>query len=124
MADMMAASAAKLSPSANKNLSFRDSVSKTADTMMKSGYSQTQEFEADIEAIELLSNAGYDPSALIDLLNVLQKAQGSQGTQRMGFYSTHPQPAERIYNAQRSPIRNNLARDTRQFRTARFKNRV
>jgi len=123
MADMMAASAAKLSPSANKNLSFRDTVSKTIDTMMKNGYSQTQEFEADTEAIELLSNAGYDPAALIDLLNVLQKAQGSQ-TQRVGFYSTHPSPAERIYNAQRSPIRNIPARDTRNFRVPRFKNRV
>jgi len=121
MADVAAAAAAKLSPNAKKNLSFRDSVSKTADVMMKSGYSQTQEFEADIEAIELLSNAGYDPAALIDLLNVLQKSQGSQ---RNGFYSTHPLPVERIYNAERSPIRNLPARDTRQFRVPRFKNRV
>ncbi|MDR1869143.1 MAG: M48 family metalloprotease [Treponema sp.] len=122
IAGRAASSAAKLStnPNANKTLSYRNAVANTVETLLKNGYSQTQEFEADIEAAELLANAGYNPGALVDLLNVLRKFQGSQ---KVGFYSTHPSPADRISNVESSG-RRLVVQDTRQYRVSRFKNRV
>jgi len=73
--------------------SFRNSISEFMDNMLKNGYSQPQEFEADNTAIELLASAGYDPRGLMESLEVLQKAQrGQQG----GIFSTHPAISERI----------------------------
>jgi len=96
---------------------FRNSVAKTMDTMLKNGYSQSQEFEADREAVALLQKAGYDPAALLDMLKVLQQVQKSQ---QGGFNTTHPSPAERISNVESIRYR---AQDTRKFRVPRFKNK-
>jgi predicted Zn-dependent protease len=95
---------------------MRNSVSKTIDVLMKNGYSHNQEYEADIEAILILARAGYNPSALLDMLRVLQQAQGRQMS---GLYSTHPSPAMRIANIQSLKFRNP---DTGQYRADRFKN--
>jgi len=97
-------------------MQFRNSVSKTMDTIMKNGYSQTQEFEADRGAIELLARAGYNPGALLEQLKVLQQVQKSATG---GFYTTHPSPAERIASAEKA--RSPRVQDTRKNRTARFK---
>jgi len=83
---------------------------------MKNGYSQTQEFNADLEAVVLLAYAGYDPSALIDVLKILQKVQSSQ---KGGLYTTHPSPRERIASLEKLRFR---AADTKRYRASRFKN--
>jgi len=80
-----------------RNLAFRNSVSELLDIMLKSGYSQAQEFEADDTAVVLLASAGYNPRGMLEALEVLQRAQrGQQG----GLFSTHPAPSERIANVQ------------------------
>jgi len=96
---------------------FRNSVTKTMDTMLKNGYSQSQEFEADREAVTLLQRSGYDPMALQDMLKILQQAQKSQ---RGGFNTTHPSPADRIMNIEGLRYR---TQDTRKYRVPRFKNK-
>jgi predicted Zn-dependent protease len=108
--------AGKDNESAKRLMFFRNSVTKTIDTMLKNGYSQSQEFEADREAAAILLKAGYDPTALRDMLGILQRVQK---TQQGGFNTTHPSPEERIANVQ------NLrrAQDTRAYRTSRFKNK-
>jgi len=79
---------------------FRNSIKELMDTMIKSGYSQPQEFEADNTAIELLASAGYEPGGLLEALEVLQKARsGRQG----GIFSTHPAISERIANLRQVP---------------------
>jgi predicted Zn-dependent protease len=100
--DSLAQQSAAIAGSGNeetqRNLAFRNSISELLDIMLKSGYSQAQEFEADDTAVVLLSGAGYDPRGLLEALEVLQKAQrGQQG----GLFSTHPAPSERISNTQR-----------------------
>ena len=40
-----------------------------------------------------MSDAGYDPRALIDVMNVLAKASG--GSRQPEFASTHPDPGNR-----------------------------
>jgi len=77
---------------------FNESVGEIVQTMVNSGYSQTQEFEADNTAMSLMASAGYNPSGLIDMLNTLSNVQ----TSGSGFGKTHPTPAQRITNAGRS----------------------
>ena len=94
---------------------FNESVGEIVQTMVNNGYSQAQEFEADNTAMSLLADAGYNPSGLIDMLNVLAAVQVSGS----GFGKTHPTPAQRITNAERS-VRNYTVTDTSSLRTARF----
>jgi len=109
--------AGKDNAGAKRLMLFRDSVAKTMDTMFKNGYSQSQEFEADREAVALLQKAGYDPMALQDMLKILQQVQKSQ---QGGFNTTHPSPAARISNVEKIRYR---TQDTRKYRVPRFKNK-
>ncbi|MCL2243073.1 MAG: M48 family metalloprotease [Treponema sp.] len=120
MAAGMAAAAGRNTAAIQQTLSFRDSISKMAETLMVSGYAQPQEFDADREAMSLLSKAGYDPRALIDLLRILQRFPGGQ---RGGLLSTHPSPADRIANAERYAA-SYSSTNTRQSRVSRFTNRL
>ena len=85
--------------------------------VLTNGYSQKQEFDADSTAMAFLELAGYEPSSLIDMLRVLEK---NQGASRGGFSSTHPTPAQRITNAQKT-VGNYNVPDTRSYRDARYK---
>jgi predicted Zn-dependent protease len=116
IADWAADTAAGFSDTARQAAEFRGSIIRTVDTLMRSGYSQTQEFEADLEAIVILSKAGYDPRALLELLRLLQR-QGEP--QRSGLNSTHPNSTLRIANIERFNYPNVT---TGEYRTARFKN--
>jgi predicted Zn-dependent protease len=98
---------------------FNESVGEIVTTMVEKGYSRTQEFDADTKALELMASAGYDPSALISMLQVLEKNQGSHPG---GFNKTHPTPAQRITSARLSSGKYSV-QDTRSFRQTRY-NRV
>jgi len=95
---------------------FSDSINEVVTTMVTNGYSQSQEFEADNLAMELLAMAGYEPSSLVDMLRVLERDQGKHPG---GFNKTHPTPAQRITNAQKSVSKYKVA-DTRNYRQSRF----
>jgi len=95
---------------------FNNSISEIITTMVTNGYSQSQEFDADSKALELLAWAGYEPSSLIDVLKVLEKTQSSHPG---GFNKTHPTPTQRIANAQQT-VGNYQVPDTRSYRVARF----
>ncbi|MDR0301352.1 MAG: M48 family metalloprotease [Treponema sp.] len=116
IADWASSTAASHSAEAARAAGFRDSITKTVDILLRSGYSQTQEFEADLEAVAMLAKAEYDPNALIEVLKVLQSNKGSQSG---GFYSTHPSPEQRILNVEVLKFNKN---DTLQYRMQRFKN--
>ena len=69
-------------------------------------YSRGQEEEADDLGIQYLSKAGYDPSALSDMLRSLAlqtsvdgKAAGHLGGPVPEWASTHPDPAKRVVRA-------------------------
>ena len=113
------AAALSNSKSAQAALALRNSVSGIVDTMMKNGYSRPQEFEADSAAAELLSASGYDPNGIIEMLRILQRVQGSQ---KGGFNSTHPTPAERLSNPGNPGARFSTT-DTRAYRNSRFINK-
>jgi predicted Zn-dependent protease len=114
----IAAAFAGNSAGAQRLMVYRNSVSRMIDTMIKNGYSQSQEFEADREASALLAASGYDPGALTEILGVLQRVQKSQSG---GFNTTHPNPEDRIANVQ--IIIPRRVQDTKSYRKARFKNK-
>ena len=95
---------------------FNDSINEIITTMVTNGYSQSQEFEADTMAMELMALAGYEPSSLVDVLKVLEKSQSSHPG---GFNKTHPTPTQRIASAQKT-VGKHSVNDTRSFRQARF----
>jgi predicted Zn-dependent protease len=95
---------------------FEETVGEVVSSLVNNGYSQTQEFEADTLALSLLASAGYDPSSLITMLRALEKNQpGHSG----GFNKTHPAPARRIRNAEKSVGKYHTP-DTQSYRRGRY----
>ena len=119
MADQAAQLAGRNSPGVKRLMDYRNSVSTIIDTMIKDGYSQTYEFEADREAVTLLAASGYDPGALMEMLKILQQVQSSQ---KGGFNTTHPSPEDRIANLEMSG-RLGRVQDSRSYRSPRFRKR-
>jgi len=117
-ADIMAGQAAAFTGKSNTNiLYFRDSVNEIFNKMIKSGYSQPQEFEADTLMLKLLADAGYSPNGLLEILNRLTTVQGRQSG---GIFNTHSSPAQRIANVEGQIFLYGVT-DTRRFREDRFK---
>jgi beta-barrel assembly-enhancing protease len=72
---------------------FGDVIGDITKTLVNKGYSRELEYQADAAAIAILLNAGYDPRALVRMLEVMQTKWKKDGP---GFMKTHPSPAERI----------------------------
>jgi predicted Zn-dependent protease len=89
--------AARLRPILERIDSLQESARAMGNALFTNGYSWRQEFEADIYALSLLRAAGYQASALTDLLKALQQKQSFS---RRAVYSAHPSPALRINNIQ------------------------
>jgi predicted Zn-dependent protease len=94
-----------------RKMLFDNSVREMVNTLIQNGYARDQEFAADTYALALLALAGYSPSGLVDVLNILQKTGG--------LNSTHPSPAQRLTNVQRS-ISKYRVQDSRSFRVSRY----
>jgi len=98
---------------------FVSSGAETVAVSISNGFSQVQEFDADITALALLAATGYNPQGLLEMLQELQKIQpGVSG----GFNSTHPSPSSRLVNAQIAAARYSQTGDTRAaaIRQSRF----
>jgi predicted Zn-dependent protease len=63
-------------------------------------FSRDDESEADNWGVKLMSEAGYDPNAMIGVMEILRDAAGKQGTPE--FFSTHPNPENRITRIQQA----------------------
>jgi beta-barrel assembly-enhancing protease len=61
-------------------------------------YSRADESQADTLGVRLMSEAGYDPNAMVQVQQILE--QLSQSGQPPEFLSDHPDPANRITNIQ------------------------
>ncbi len=72
---------------------FSDSISDIANTLIVSGYSRTQEKEADLAAATLLERVGYNPQGLI---HMLEQMEGLIKPNTLDFAKTHPSPKDRI----------------------------
>ena len=74
---------------------FSDSVDDIVNQVVNSGYSKAQEFQADKKALSLMSDAGYDPAAMQDMLALLKEKEAGQTA---GFCKTHPSAESRLKN--------------------------
>jgi predicted Zn-dependent protease len=61
-------------------------------------YGREDELESDRLGVRIMSGAGYDPRSLIGVMEIL--AQASGGAQQPEFFSTHPNPENRIQQIQ------------------------
>lgn len=68
-------------------------ITPIAGTLIASGYSRREEYEADRHGVDLLRRAGYSKESMIDTLTWLMETEGDGGG---GFFATHPGTQERI----------------------------
>lgn len=103
--------------------SFSQLTDDLTDTLVSSGYSQTSEFEADNNAVELMAKAGYNPEAMTAMLDVLDKKLGSSNT---GWGKTHPSPSTRKKAVKPAVLMYKMKSgdDTSSVRQARFKKAI
>lgn len=66
--------------------------------LMGLSFSRDHELDADRLSIKLVTEAGYDPRAMLQVMAVLQKA--SSGNQLPEFFKTHPNPENRLAKIQ------------------------
>ncbi len=57
-------------------------------------YGRDQELESDDLGVRFMTQSGFNPEALISVMDILEKASGGQ--KQPEFMSTHPSPANRI----------------------------
>lgn len=79
-------------PSSYRNAAFAALIGQ----MINMKFSRSDESEADVLGVKLMSEAGYDPRSLVGVMNVLKEAAGAGRTPE--FFSTHPNPENRIEN--------------------------
>lgn len=72
---------------------FEGSVGDVVKTLMTSGYSRTQERDADVAAVRLLRRAGYPEAAMVTMLERMDERLGNAGG--LGFAKTHPSAKSR-----------------------------
>jgi predicted Zn-dependent protease len=77
---------------------FGGTVDEITSTLVNSGYSRKLERDADAGAVAILKAIGYNPAALVAMLNHMDKARQPNGP---GFAKTHPSPKDRIADVQR-----------------------
>ena len=80
---------------------FDESINDISGTLMNSGYSRKLEYEADAAAVAILKQAGYNPGALVAMLENMAK---NWDASRKDFAATHPAPADRIKELQKSGV--------------------
>jgi predicted Zn-dependent protease len=69
-------------------------LAQLAGSLINMKYGREDELEADSLGLRLSREAGYDPRAMISVMQKLQKASG--GGRQPEFASTHPSPSNRI----------------------------
>lgn len=79
--------------SSNNLNEFNGLSDKVVDIIVKQGFTQPQEFEADAEGVKYVAAAGYDPDGL---LHFLQRIRQKQQSGVPNLLSTHPGLDERI----------------------------
>ncbi len=63
-------------------------------SLVNMSYGRDQELESDELGVRFMTQSGYNPEALISVMEILEKASGGQ--KQPEFMSTHPSPANRV----------------------------
>jgi predicted Zn-dependent protease len=78
---------------------FSGSIDDITSTLVNTGYSREAEKEADLAAVQILERTGYDPNALVRMLERMKARLKPGGPD---FAKTHPDPAVRIAEIRKS----------------------
>lgn len=120
-AALQTANAATAIASDKENKEMADTLNNMVDdvitNLVKNGYSQKQEFQADELALTLMNDAGYNISGMDEMLELMKEKQNGKTT---GFYKTHPSPESRIKNVDSIAAKMDKVQDTQSYRTSRF----
>ena len=73
-------------------------VAQLISQMVNMSYGRDDELESDNQGVHFMAQAGYDPRAMVSVMQKLEQA--SQGQQPPEFFSTHPNPERRIEKIQ------------------------
>ncbi|MDP9173299.1 MAG: M48 family metalloprotease [Planctomycetota bacterium] len=69
-------------------------MAQMADQMIQLRFSRADESQADQRGLQFMTEAGYDPRAMIDVMKILQSISAGGNTPE--FLQTHPDPGNRI----------------------------
>ena len=98
---------------------FSDASNEVVKTLVNTGFSKEQEFEADKQALYIMQSAGYDPYAMLDMLGQLEESSSNSG-----WGATHPSPKDRIKKVEKELAAmkksGSLINQGKQVRTERF----
>jgi beta-barrel assembly-enhancing protease len=75
-------------------------VAQMVTQMMQMKYGRDDELEADKLGVRFMADSGYDPRAMIEVMKILASATG--GGRQPEFFSTHPNPENRIARIQQA----------------------
>ena len=95
---------------------FDESVDSVVSTMVNTGYSQSQEYDADEAALEIMASAGYNPHAMTEMLGELKVRQPKSSG---GFASTHPSANKRLKQVEKK-LKKYAAISVPETRVARY----
>ncbi|HEX4054299.1 MAG TPA: M48 family metalloprotease [Tepidisphaeraceae bacterium] len=83
-----------IAASGNRNGFATWAMADLANEMVQLKFSREDESQADERGLEFMTEAGYDPRAMIDVMNILK--QVGAGGHTPEFLETHPDPGNRI----------------------------
>lgn len=78
----------------NPNSQYAAQMAQVVGQLITMRYGREDELESDRLGVRFMAEAGYDPTALIGVMEIL--AEASSGNQQPEFFSTHPDPGNRI----------------------------
>jgi predicted Zn-dependent protease len=100
----------------DKGKKFASAIGDMQAVLFDKGLDKEMEFEADLAAMDTTYRTGYDPSAMIRVLEKLQRIEAASKDKKGSWFSTHPPLGERIARL-RERLRNYL--DYSSFATVR-----
>jgi predicted Zn-dependent protease len=90
------AAAAGVAASDNRGHGYTAAViAQAVNQMIQLKYSRNDELEADAYGLKYMTQAGYDPSSMLDVMRILKESAASAG-RGPNILSTHPDPDARI----------------------------